>query len=294
METKELEYFITIADCKNLSKAANALYVSQPALSKFISKLEKKENVIFFERIGNNYELTSAGKKYYDYASQILKLELKLNDELNEFKNLSVNTLKIGIPSLRANACLEYLLKHFKDKYPDTSIDVMVKDTNTMETALLVGDIDLVFTLKSHELHNLTYEKIASEHINVVVGNDSYLNKIGKEKGGLHLNDIIGENVILQSEKQSTTSRIMKLFTKHKLSPKIKETNNLLAAATLASNGYGVSFLSDGLLKMYSLAKNNSYPLLDDEDIKFCAIYRSSYTPSKQARYFIKLFKSLY
>lgn len=293
METKELEYFITIADLRNLSKAANVLYVSQPALSKFISKLEAKENVIFFERIGNNYELTSAGRTYYNRAKEILDLEIKLNNELSKHRNKGVDTLKVGIPSLRANACLDTLLSSFKGEYPDTDIEVMVKDTNTLETALLVGDIDLMFTLKNHELPNLTYEKISKEHICVIVGKDSYLNKIGKEKGGLNLKDIINEDIILQSEKQSTSSKMMKLFKKHKLNPNIKETNNLIASAIIASNGYGVSFLTDGLIKLYSLNKENAYPLLDDTDVYFTCVHRNSYLPSKQAKYFINVFKKM-
>ena len=75
MEHREMEYVIVIAQEKNLSKAAERLFISQPALSRFLTKLENELGTPLFERKNRQYLPTYAGELYLDTARQILRLQ---------------------------------------------------------------------------------------------------------------------------------------------------------------------------------------------------------------------------
>lgn len=295
MEIKDLEYFITIADKGNLTAASKALYISQPALSKFLQKLEDQYEVSFFEKIGRHFKLTQAGESFYSYANKALFLAREMENDLKKLKNADSGSIRIGIPSLRANACLDIVLKQFRHEYPNISVEVMVKESRTLESLLNNGKIDLLFSLQNKKSENLTYEYISKEHVHVIVGEDSYLNEIGKKNNGLTVQDIKDENLLLQNPNQRTTERILALFSKNGLYPKYSEATNLITAATLASNGYGVSFLSDNLIRHYAInIGSNHYPLLDDEDYYFTVSYRSTYNLNIYDKKFIELMKNIY
>jgi DNA-binding transcriptional LysR family regulator len=73
MEIKQLEYFVVTADYGSINKAAEALYTSQPNVSKVINAFEKEMGVSFFHRSNKGVRLTQQGKKIYEYAKIVLK-----------------------------------------------------------------------------------------------------------------------------------------------------------------------------------------------------------------------------
>ena len=75
MDFKELQYILCIAKNNSISKAAKELYISQPSLSKYLQNFERKLNIKFFDRAGNNFILTYAGETYIRYAKEILRIK---------------------------------------------------------------------------------------------------------------------------------------------------------------------------------------------------------------------------
>ena len=70
---KDIMYVLTAAECKSISRAAEILYISQPALSRYISKLERELGLALFERSGEGIRLTDAGVIYVKYAREIMR-----------------------------------------------------------------------------------------------------------------------------------------------------------------------------------------------------------------------------
>ena len=100
MDRRELEYIIVIAQEKNLSKAAERLYVSQPALSRFLLKLETQAGLPFFERKKRQLVPTLAGELYLDTARKMLQLDQDLERQLfDHFRHLA-HDLWIGTKEL--------------------------------------------------------------------------------------------------------------------------------------------------------------------------------------------------
>ena len=103
MNLKEQTYVCTLADIGNLTQAAKQLYVSQPALSLYISNLENHLGVRLFERIGKQFVLTRAGELYVEKARQMLSLKNSFDTELSAIINGQTERLRVGMQDIRAH-----------------------------------------------------------------------------------------------------------------------------------------------------------------------------------------------
>lgn len=97
MEKRQCEYFLTIAQEKNISKAAEKLFISQPSLSKFLIGLEKETGHKLFLRNRNQLEITEEGKIYLKYAKKFLSLENRMIQELSSRRAKDSSKLSLGI-----------------------------------------------------------------------------------------------------------------------------------------------------------------------------------------------------
>lgn len=129
---KAIDYVIAVAECGNISKAAELLFISQPSLSRYISKLELELGLELFSRTGSGVSLTAAGQVYVSYAKEIRGLQstmarklyqMKLEDESRQLSvcmTLNTGTLITG-----------RIMGKFRRKYPDVQlefINVLSKD----------------------------------------------------------------------------------------------------------------------------------------------------------------------
>ena len=82
MDFKQLAYIIKVAECRNITKAAKELFISQPSLSQFITKAEEELGVRLFDRSMNPLSLTYAGTKYIEAARKIIMVNENIKKEL--------------------------------------------------------------------------------------------------------------------------------------------------------------------------------------------------------------------
>ena len=88
MEIRELKYFVAVAKSKSFSKAADALHITQPTLSKVVKSLEKQLDITLFHRSARKSELTDAGEVVYEQAIKILNLVDELDIVLEDVTHL--------------------------------------------------------------------------------------------------------------------------------------------------------------------------------------------------------------
>jgi len=96
MNISQLQYFVKTAQLEQYTKAAEALYVSQSALSSSIARLEDELGVELFERRGRNVQLTKAGSEFYTSAVKALEALEEGQQAVRKYKSLRINTLRIG------------------------------------------------------------------------------------------------------------------------------------------------------------------------------------------------------
>ena len=97
MNKQDIEYVTSIAQYKSITKAAEALYITQPSLSRSINKLEQRLGLKLFYRKSDGVELTQAGAVYVEYGEQILRLQRQMEQELNELRQINTQHINIAM-----------------------------------------------------------------------------------------------------------------------------------------------------------------------------------------------------
>jgi LysR family transcriptional regulator, transcriptional activator of the cysJI operon len=131
-----LQVFHTVAKRLNFTRAAEELYITQPAVTKHIREIESHFKVTLFERNGSKIKLTPAGEILLHHTDQIFGIYQKLEFELNSFSQQHTGNLKIGASTTVAQYILPPLLAAFHKKFKEVKIALTISNTEQIEKAL--------------------------------------------------------------------------------------------------------------------------------------------------------------
>lgn len=146
MDIVHLQYFQVVAEQENLTRAAEILHISQPALSASISKLEKELGVQLFDRVGRRIQLNQYGRIYSDYVNQALNNLNNAARELDNYTRRGKQIITISTVSIQA---IQDLLSDFMDSHANIGIrryEIMPRD---VQDELKNNDCDFVITATS-------------------------------------------------------------------------------------------------------------------------------------------------
>lgn len=173
MTLEQLRIFLAVAEHMHFTRAAEELYITQPAVSAAIQSLETEYGVKLFHRIGRHVEITDAGKLLQVEAKTILDQVALTERGLREFNNLQKGELKIGSSLTIGNYWLPEKISEFQRCYPGISVNCSLANTEEICTGTATGrfDIGLVEgevknTLKTY----LDEEAVGSDRLVIVVG----------------------------------------------------------------------------------------------------------------------------
>ena len=265
LDFKELEYFVTVAKYKNITKASQELYISQPSLSKYIKKLEDTLGTPLFDRCGHAFSLTYAVERYLENAQEILKIRNKITCEINDICKNNKGRLNIAVPSTRGSYMIPDTLPIFKSKYPNVEVNLIEGSSANAEKALISGDADLAvfnYPIKHPELESKTLGK---EELTLAMSSDNPLCKSSVKKNEhkypwIDINSLKNENFILHFPYQRTGQMSEKIFKKAGFKPNVAlRTKSIECALRLTSYNFGVCFVSENHLKHMYLANPPKY-----------------------------------
>ncbi len=120
MNLKEQLYVCTLAESGSLTQAAKQLFISQPALSLYISNLENTLGARLFDRIGKQFVLTQIGELYVETAAEMLRLKDHFDTEFSEIKNGQNERLRVGMQDIRSHHLTPKVLPAISTMYPKT------------------------------------------------------------------------------------------------------------------------------------------------------------------------------
>lgn len=143
--TNEMKYIYELYKTKSFSKAAEKLFITQPALSICVQKVEKDLGMPIFYRNKKVLSLTEAGEKYIQAIEHIDFIEKNMYDEINDLKNLNSGYLTIGGTQYINSYILPPVICRFYPKYPNIKIQIQENPSNRLLDALENGQIDLTF-----------------------------------------------------------------------------------------------------------------------------------------------------
>lgn len=268
MTSKELSYVKTVADERNISKAAKKLFMAQPSLSQSIQRIEESVGTPLFNRTSNGLTLTFAGERYYHMASQILKIYEDFELEISDINNLKTGRIHLGITTHLGTLVLPRVLPRFQDLCPQVEISIAEENTSTLERMLLSGELDfaIMHAPKSHPQQQLQYDVMVHDPFVIAIAPDHRLVDRAQKRDGYPypVLDIrlLKEEPFLMLHK---TQRIRQI-TDSVLSlagitqPRIALTlRNYETAQILAAQGLGVTLIP---LQYCRIASNEYQPAL--------------------------------
>lgn len=181
--------FYTVAKAGNISKAANQLYISQPAISKSISKLEAELGTALFARSSKGVTLTEEGQVLYEYVERAFD-SLNMGEEnLKNYKELGIGHIRIGVStSLCKHILLDYL-KDFIKENPNIKFSIDCHSTLNTIKLLKNDDIDIGLICNTELPKRIVYSPVKEIH-DVFVASPEYLDNF-YERNGNALDDVI-------------------------------------------------------------------------------------------------------
>ena len=182
MNLLSLYYFVELAKELHVTNTAQKLYISQQNLSQHIQRLEQYYGVTLFHR-KPKLALTYAGEQLYASAVRILSEEHELVNRLSEISEKNAGSLKVGIPSYRAQICLPYILPKFYEKWPNVTIDLVDASSEKMEEMALNGELDFFIGIMYQDHPKLNITTVLNDHIYLVCS-DELLKKYFQDSYG--------------------------------------------------------------------------------------------------------------
>jgi DNA-binding transcriptional LysR family regulator len=141
MTLRNLEVFLAVCDHNNMTRAARALYMSQPSVSLAIAELEREYEVKLFERLNHHLYLTAAGERLQSYARHILNLSEQARTELSGLRQ--AGRVRIGASLTTGTYILPGLIAAFSEQNPAVDVFTQVDNTNVIEKLILEDHLDL-------------------------------------------------------------------------------------------------------------------------------------------------------
>ncbi len=166
--------FLAVAETGSVSRAAERLYISQPAVSKSVKNLEDALSVHLIERSSRGIKLTEQGKLLYEHLQEAFQSIRTAEEELRQANDLGIGELHIGAStSLCRNILLSYL-SDFITRYPHIKVSITCHSTLTTLRLLEEGRIDLGLICETTLPDRITYQPLQQIH-DIFVVNPAYL-----------------------------------------------------------------------------------------------------------------------
>jgi DNA-binding transcriptional LysR family regulator len=200
------EIFMEVASTLSFSKAAEVLFISQPAISKHIKALESYYKTTLFERKGNAIQLTKGGQLLLARLKEARKIQEQLEYELSVLKDhlKAKGQLKLGASTTVALYIIPKVLSAFHQKYPEVKISLLNRNTDTITKALLDHEIDIGIIEGKRKNSTILYESFIKDEVVAVCSAKSPLSK----KKVLTIQEVQNYPIVLREQGSGTLAAL--------------------------------------------------------------------------------------
>ena len=237
---RQLQVFEKVANHLNYSRAAEELYLSQPAVSMQIKQLEGHIGLPLFEQMGKKVFLTEAGRELFHYARTIAQQLAEMEAVFGEMKGLEQGKLTLSVVNT-ANYFTPQLLAKFCQRHPKINVILQVANRDAVLKQLADNSTDLAIMGQPPDGKDLSAESFLDNPLVVIAAPNHPLAKLKRVKFAR-----LAEETFLSREQGSgTRSAMERVFAQHKIQPHISmemETNEAIKQAVQA--GMGLCILS--------------------------------------------------
>ena len=158
----QLQAFATVVACGTLGRAAIALHVTQPALSRTVRSLEEHIGAPLFERHSKGMLLTDVGRALLPHANSLLLESEVAKEEISAMLGLAKGTVRIGTISSVSSSILPLVIDNFSKKFPNHQVQVIEDVWDRIADSLINNNVDLAFGVYTQDIEGLSAVKDCS------------------------------------------------------------------------------------------------------------------------------------
>lgn len=240
MEWQQLEYFCVVAKTEHFRKAAELLSISQPALSRSITKLEEELGISLFDRTGRTVQLNKFGRLFLKRVENGLNEILLGVQEINQLKNPYTGTVSISFLPTLGLMVLPEMISHFNKQYPNVEIELYENKIFYSVQQLLNREVDLCMITKVTNHPQITWQSLFDQELFLYVPAHHRL----AERTSISLSEISGEHFIAFKKELGMREVINNFCEQAGFTPIIKfEGEDVSTLAGLVSSGLGVTII---------------------------------------------------
>ena len=196
--------FYTVAKYENISKAAKELYISQPAISKSIRKLEESLEVRLFNRSSKGVTLTDEGAMLFSHVEEAFSVLEKGEDKLRRSLELGVGHIKLGVSTTLCKYMLLPYLNTFIKSNPHIKISIFCQSSSETLDLIASGGIDIGFVSMIRQMKDITFNP-TGEIKDTFVASASYLDNLRLR--GCRKENYLSEGTLMLLNKQNMTRK---------------------------------------------------------------------------------------
>ena len=234
---KQLEYFVAVAECGSIARAADVVHVTAPSISAAVAQLEEELSLRLFVRQANGLQLTPSGREVLERAKSVLAQAHSLHEVGSADADELRGKIALGCLLTLAPLVLPQICQTFSRLHPGVSVELMEGSQDQLIGAMRRGLADLVLTYDMHLPPDLRFEKLAALPPMVMLCADHRLAKAH----AVDLKDLAQDPYILLDLPLSR-DYFLALFEKAGLAPTIRmRTTSFEVLRTLVANDFGYS-----------------------------------------------------
>ena len=249
MSDRRLKVFHTVARLLSFTKAAEALHMTQPAVTFQVRQLEEYFNTRLFDRTHNKVNLTPAGEKVSEFAERIFDLYSEMENSVRDLTGEISGALTIGASTTIAEYMLPALLGEFKGRYPDINLRLKVSNSEGIVSMVEHNVIDLGVVESPVSNKNLIVEVCHDDQLVVVTAPDHELARRG---GKVRAAEMVKYPFVGREEGSGTRDFVMHYLAQEGIDPAdlniTMELGSPEAIKGAVEAGMGVSIASEATI----------------------------------------------
>jgi len=236
-----LRIFYYAVKHQNFTKAAERLFISQPAVTSQIKAFEDQLNIKLFYKRGRKVYPTAESEILFEYARKVFDSEAEFENVVEEMQGLKRGVLRIGAAKAYARYLLPTLISSFLHYYPYVQIKVDEGSSMELVNNLLEFKNDIAIIVKTVENKNIHFEPFLRSELVLIVAPDHPFAR----KESIYFSDMRAEKLVMKEVGSATRMLVDDLFAKHECVPNIlMETSNSEFIKQMVRQGEGLAFLS--------------------------------------------------
>lgn len=247
MEIRQLEYFLMVSKVNSFTRAAERLFVSQPAVTNAVRSLETELGIQLFDRSQKQALLTVEGQIFYHHVVKLMDGISNTLTEINALKDLNKGALRVGLTSLGGMQPVVQLLSSFKESYPNIQLVITEANSQMLIQSLVAEEIDIAFVLDDADKLPGLIESISLDEQELLVC-CSRRHRL-RRYNAVSLKEISNERFILLEKSHHYRQMLDRKFAAENIKLcATMESNHVQTIKSLVAADSGISILPESLL----------------------------------------------